>query len=337
MCWAGRYFRQISLGLVFLLSTSLGYAQGKGPNIWEARLNDFEDEGYVQAVAALFSGFEDQSARLSPGETGRVGIKVYTSSGPGLSTPLPLVRAVIHVLEQRGFKRENLFILGLEEHLLREAGFLPKLSAGWADFEGVPVYALSSGEYWNPVWYYESALPSTLSDSTAIKERLGDDRNSLLPMPLLQGIDFWINLPMVTVSDAFGVSGALANPTVWAISNNQRFLRSPHNAPMAIAEIAAIPELQSGWIFTIMTLERYQFMVGPQFNALYTHAEHLLWLSASAAALDYAALARVNTARKKLKFYPLPNTLPVLEYTRALGLGNYRNPQWIRKDLAQSD
>jgi hypothetical protein len=55
---------------------------------------------------------------------------------------------------------QNIFIIDQNEGLLRSAGFLPTKKAALAEFEGVPVYALDSGKYFNTDWFYESNLPS---------------------------------------------------------------------------------------------------------------------------------------------------------------------------------
>lgn len=297
--------------------------------VWKYQLNDFSEAAYQQAVEALFRAWE-QTNNLKPGAKGKVGLKVYTNSGPGLATPVALVRSVIDALLKRGWQRKNIFILDLNERLLRESGFLPKLSQGGSDFDGVPVYALESEQYFDPKWYYESPLPSSelpffpseiTSQTAAI---LDEDRKSFLPVPLLLEVDLWINLPVVTDHPALGISGALANATVWNISNYRRFLQNPANAPVAVAEMAAIPELKRGWAFTLLTLERYQYIGGPAFNFLYTRSEPLLLLSTNPVALDYSMYSKINEDRVENRFQPIQPEPLWLNYSQTLGLGDYK-------------
>src|ERR1700722_17259854 len=73
--------------------------------VWQARLRDFSDAEYDRAVEALISNFEQSTGRrLVPGKKGRAGLKIYSDSGPGMATPVPLVRGVIAALRRRGFE-----------------------------------------------------------------------------------------------------------------------------------------------------------------------------------------------------------------------------------------
>jgi hypothetical protein len=298
--------------------------------LFECRLNGFSQADYQAAVNLTLAQFEHFAGReLKPGEKGKVGLKVFTSSGPGLSTPLPLVRSVINALVERGYAREDIIIVDMFERRLREAGFLPRLSQGGHDFEGSPVVALEGGEHYVPEWFYDSPLPSREVGSPARHFDVGDyqpdpeERKSFLPVPLFLGVDFWINLPMVADNQAFGLSGAIANATLWNISNSNRFLESPANAPVAMAEIAAIPELTETWLLTMLTLEHYQFMGGPRYNAGYSRGEPALWTSANPVILDFLMWRRINAWRERLSL-PLIEPEPLfLEYCRSLGLGEY--------------
>lgn len=299
--------------------------------VWEYRLADFSEPTYRTGVEALFSSFEQLSGRaLEPGPRRRVGIKVYTNSGEGLTTPTNLVAGVIASLEARGFQRNEIFLIDVRNLFLREGSFLPALSRRDSGpyFRGVPVYALENGGFFNDVWYYDNPLPS--QSAIALRaDLLGDyyseedpeERRSYLPVPLLTGVDFWINLPVAVDHPALGLSGAVANATLWNVSNRDRFFVSPANAPIAMAEIAAIPEMLAGWAMTILPLERYQYIGGPRFNSLYTESERLLWMSVDPVVLDSMILEKIDAARARRGFRPLGPMLPVLEYAAQLGVG----------------
>lgn len=310
--------------------------------VWEYALSGFGDSAYQAGVKALFRSFEESTGKnLAPGSEGRVGIKIYTNSGRGLSTPMPLVKAVIGELVNRGYERRQIFLIDVEEFKLRDSGYISSLSDRQRGdvFDGVPVYILDSADHFDPVWYYESPLPamSQLASNAELfgsfgGETLPDERKSFLAKPLLTDVDFWINIPMVTDHPTMGINGALVNATLWNIGNRNRFFVSPANAPIAVAEIAAIPELASGWAMTLVPLERYQFIGGPVFNSLYTRSESLLWMSVNPVILDALMLRRVNNYRRSLGFPVISDNLPLLNYAESLGIGtrDLSRIQWIR-------
>ncbi len=299
--------------------------------VYEAELSDFTGAVYGRAVEALLARFEaDSGRRLVPGEHHRAGLKVYSDSGAGLATPLGLVRALIQALEHRGFTRDALCIVGLSGNRLREAGFLPPLSVGGSTFDGVPVFVLESGKYYDPAWFYDSPLPAARV-SLSREDDLGDvagsalsdaERRSLLPVPLMFDVDFWINLPSCSDHPILGVNGALVNATLWNASNTLRFFRSPANGPAAAAEIAAIPELRATWACTIISLEHYQFIGGPVFNSLYTLSEPRVWLSDNPVMIDALLRQRINAGRAEAGFRGLPSDLRLLAYGEQVGLGS---------------
>lgn len=275
-------------------------------------LAGFDKQSYYQALEKALTRFEMQrGSPLKPGPKGKIGLKPYTYSGPGLCTPLALLQALIELLEHRGFERQNMLIVDFHENQLRKCGILPPLSTGGSSFEGVSVYALDRGVYWDEAWVYDSNLPTleyfgayplfSLSSQTAWEK----ERKSYLNPLLLCDVDCWINLPMLTSNAVLGVSGALANATLLNMSNHKRFLSSPSICPMAVAELAAIPELQDTCIFSLLSLELYQYIGDYTFNAYYTESEPLLLLSNAPAALDYTLLKKINKARLRRNFAPI--------------------------------
>jgi hypothetical protein len=294
---------------------------------------------YATEIEAIIGAYENRVGQgLAPGERGKVGLKVNTRSGRGLSTPLRLLRAVIAALEARGFDRESILIVDYSAHNLREAGVMPPLSRGKALFEGCPVVALDTGDFFDKEWFYDSPLPPALQQEPGLMaesrgraelEEGARARKSFLPEPLIFEVDFWFNLAVGVDDPALGVDGALANATLWNVSNSQRFLVNQATASAAVAEIAAIPELEERLVLNFVTLERYQFIAGPFFNSIYTRSEPRLWMSSDPVALDRLLYDRINTIRVLEGFpeiQPIPKQLP---FAASLGLGEFE-PERIR-------
>ena len=306
-------------------------AAPKALPVWQVKLSDYSQDDYAKGVNALFAQYEAVTGRkLVPGKKKRVGLKIYTDSGPGMATPVPLVQAVIAALEARGFEHNSIFLVGLNQLRLRMTGYLPSLVTGKTPFEGNQVYVLESGRYYDPVWFYDSPLPERFDPVFAAQQTKDvpnnstkeEDRKSFLATPLFLDADFWINLPVYTDHPVLGVNGALVNATLWNASNTARFFRSPANAPAAVAEMSAIPELRETWVFTIASLEHYQFIGGPFFNSLYTRSEPLMWMSQDPVILDALMRDRIDHWRKREGFEPISEDIRTLEFAETLGVGS---------------
>jgi hypothetical protein len=306
------------------------------PSVWEGHLQNFSQEAYTKEVERMLTDFEHATGRrLVPGAKKKVGLKIYTDSGPGMATPVPLVRAVIAALQKRGFAPGNIFLVGLNQLRLRMSGYLPSLITGKSPFPGHPIYVLESGKFYDPVWFYDSPLPQRF-DPIFMENQTKDvpndttkdeDRKSFLATPLFLDTDFWINLPVYTDHPTLGVNGSLVNATLWNASNTARFFRSPANAPAAVAEMSAIPELRETWAFTLVSLEHYQYIGGPYFNSLYTVSEPLLWLSRDPVMLDSMMLDRINLWRKRSGFNPVSEEIRTLQFAEMLGVGSTHTDQ----------
>ena len=304
--------------------------------VWQSRLAAFDEATYAAQVEKMIAAFEQASGkRLVPGPKRKAGLKIYADSGPGLATPLPLVKAVIASLKKRGFEHNGIFLVGLNALRLRMTGYLPSLVSGSTPFSGNPVYVLESGRYYDPVWFYDSPLPQRFDPIFAQEQTKGvqanttkdEDRKSFLATPLFLDADFWINLPVFTDHPTLGVNGALVNATLWNASNTARFFRSPTNAPAAVAEMSAIPELRQTWMFTLASLEHYQFVGGPFFNSLYTVSEPLLWLTNDPVMMDSLARDRINGHRRQQGFENLDEEVRTLEFAETLGVGSTKTKQ----------
>jgi hypothetical protein len=306
---------------------------GSRDPVWEAHLSSFDQANYDRAVEDLISAFERaRRHRVAPGAKKKVGLKVYTDSGPGLATPVPMVKAVIAALQRRGFENQNIFIVVLNSLRARMTGYLPSLVTGQTPFPGNPIYVLESGRFYDPLWFYPSPLPERFDPAFAAHQTRDDsntttkdeDRNSFLDTLLFLDADFWINLPVYTDHPVLGVNGALVNATLWNASNTARFFRSPANAAQAVAEMSAIPELRETWLFTIASLEEYQFIGGPYFNSLYTVSEPRVWLSNDPVMMDSLMRDRIDLWRRKEGFDPISEDIRTLEDAELLKVGSTR-------------
>jgi hypothetical protein len=299
--------------------------------VWQARLPAFTDADYDREVERIISSYEKVSGKaIAPGAKKKVGLKIYSDSGPGMATPTGLVKAVIAALQRRGYANSNIFLVGLNQLRLRMTGYLPSLVTGETLFKGNPVFVLESNRYYDPVWFYDSPLPERFDPIFAAHQTEGvpndstkeEDRKSFLATPLFLDTDFWINLPVYTDHQVLGVNGALVNATLWNASNTARFFRSPATAPAAVAEMSAIPELRETWRFSIASLEHYQFIGGPYFNSLYTKSEPLVWLSTDPVMMDSLMRAKINLWRKHEGFEPISDEIRTLEFAQTLGVGS---------------
>lgn len=339
-----RPFAHLSPGLVFLAlclcAGSRAATAGGAPlpkstppmePVWQTRLAGFDEATYERQVEKLIASFETTTGRrLTPGGKRKVGLKIYADSGPGLATPVPLVKAVIVALRRRGFDNADIFLVGLNALRLRMTGYLPSLVSGETPFSGNPVYVLESGRYYDPVWFYDSPLPQRFDPIFAQEQTKGvpntstkdEDRKSFLATPLFLDADFWINLPVYSDHPTLGINGALVNATLWNASNTARFFRSPANAPAAVAEMSAIPELRQTWMFTLASLQHYQFIGGPFFNSLYTVSEPVLWLSNDPVMMDSLARDHINDHRKRQGFEHVDEEIRTLEFAETLGVGS---------------
>jgi hypothetical protein len=299
--------------------------------VWQAHLQGFEEADYDDAVEKLIASYEKATGHIiRPRLKKKVGLKIYSDSGPGMATPVPLVKAVILALRKRGYANQDIFLVGLNQLRLRMTGYLPSLVSGDTPFKGNPVFVLESNRYYDPVWFYDSPLPERFDPIFAAHQTEGvpntstkdEDRKSFLATPLFLDTDFWINLPVYTDHPVLGVNGALVNATLWNASNTARFFRSPATAPAAVAEMSAIPELRETWLFSIASLEHYQFIGGPFFNSLYTRSEPLVWLGADPVMLDALMRAKIDQWRRREGFNPISDDIRTLEFAETLGVGS---------------
>jgi len=88
--------------------------------------------------------------------------------------------------------------------------------------------------------------------------------------------------------------------------------------------MSAIPELRQTWMFTITSLEHYQYIGGPFFNSLYSKTEPLIWLSTDPVMLDALMRDKIDRARRANGFENISEEIRTLEFAETLGVGSTR-------------
>jgi hypothetical protein len=264
----------------------------------EQKLGGFQDKDYAPAVEKTLAEFESRTGvSLRPGDLRRCGLKLSSDGGAGLATPKPLVRAITAALIRRGFAQKAITLCDTRSESLRQAGFLPPLSTQSQTFEGFPVAAW---EIFAANWAKESQLRyenQVLPRAGAQEVPWGDARVSVLPKTLIDEVDFWINLPVLSDSKSLGVHGAMASASLGNMANAERFLDNPFNASKVAVEVCAIPKLAKRNVLTILSLERYQVLGGPSFDASWCRSEKTLLSSANPVIIDFIGLQKINAGR----------------------------------------
>jgi hypothetical protein len=351
----------VALAFLFLAPTMVGASFWGAGNersfydglIYACNVQDFSPKSYRESVRWIMGAFEARTGRnLVPGEKHRVGIKIYTASGEGLRTPPELIRAVVAELEARGFSRTDIFLLDANAQFMRDSGYLPPLSkiSEGALYEGLRVRVLDDGSMYDDVWFYDNPLPSALISESGLRivtqpedspedeqsssappseqpapgslaDDGGEGRKSFLPAPLINDVDFWINLPVLLDHRTMEISCALANASLWNVSNRERFFGSPANAPVAMAEIAAIPELNDNWALTILSLEYYQFVGGPVFNSNYVRSDPVIIGGSDPAIIDAWGARRLNAYRESEGFERINLPPYACSFAKIVGIG----------------
>jgi hypothetical protein len=264
----------------------------------EQKLSGFEDRDYAAAVEKTLGEFEGRTGlSLRPGELEALRPEAFLRRRPGTghaqaprpgpdrSPPAPRLRP-------------------RRDHAVRRQARQPPPSR-------LPAFALLPARRFRriPVLAWETLAPGWAADSRLRYENQvlprpgtqnvpwGDARVSVLPKTLIDEVDFWINLPVLSDSRSLGVHGAMAAASIGNMANAERFLDNPFNASKAAVEVCAIPKLAKRNVLTILSLERYQVLGGPGFDASWCRSEKTLLGSANPVIIDFIGLQKINAGR----------------------------------------
>lgn len=284
----------------------------KCDRLFELNMEGRSIKEYRQAIEKILCWQEKlKGETFRPGGKGRAAIKIHCSSGKGLETPANLVRGAIDALCARGYRKKDIFLIDVALLKMWECGFISTLGPGPRDFYGVSVYALDSDPCWDEAWFYDCPLlggnfrlaQNSLHayDSSSITQK----RRSYLPVFLLFDVDFWLNLTTVRGDTNLGICGAVANATLFNISNNHRFLHAPENAAVSCCEIFAIPEFRAVPIVHIVDLHCFQLIDRTYYDAYFCRNEKMLIASSDPFLVDFYCWRLLNNWRKRVGFGPI--------------------------------
>ena len=329
-----------SLFLATLEAEDLEPAQplDKAVVTWQTKLPACDRASYRAALSRLLAQYEKAVGKTIDAKSfDAIGLKVQTTNAPGLATPRVLVDATIDWLMARGFGKETIFLLDLHSRGLRFAGYLPALSVGGDKYRDFSVKVLTGGGHFRSEWFHESPLPPSpdhsvqvrLAHPNDLKAQWREGRRSYLPTPLMLGKVGWINLPVLKDSVSLGVEGAVANASLWNVGNNRRFIDRKSTAPAAAIEILAVPELWDRHLFSVLSLEKFQYSGGRSFQAAYLASRPALLLSPNPIGLDAAALDVLRAEREKHDLFPRTKEQLLFQYARSLKLGDAREAKVV--------
>lgn len=303
----------------------------------EQQLAGFDEKSYAGALELTLTEHEQRTGlAFKPEKLGKCGLKISSDAGSGLATSKPLIRALTAALMRRGFTQKTILICDSHPESLRQAGFLPTLSTEAQTFEGFTVLAWDNfAADWakDPSLRYENqVLPRAGAQNVA----WGDARVSVLPKTLVDEVDFWINLPVLSDSKSLGVHGAMAAASLGNMANAERFLDNPYNASKVAVEVCAIPKLAGRNRLNILSLEAYQVLGGPTFDASWLRSEKVLLASANPVIIDFIGLLKINAGRARSGVETIHPEPPIFAAANAgeIRLGTCRPAEITRVQLS---
>jgi uncharacterized protein (DUF362 family) len=240
------------------------------------------DAGRIQALLdramqALFGRDNPPATALaawrrlvSPGD--RVGLKVNTLGGRGISSSLELVLAICERLQQAGVKPGDIIVWDRDSDEMEHAGF--KLSIGG---DRVQCFGTDRVDYEPDLAAYGSV-------------------GSRLSKILTRYTNVLINVPVLKDHDGAGVTIALKN-MYGVIHNPNKY--HPNGCDPYIADLNMLPEIRSRMRVTICDATTAMFEGGPGFKPEHSWKCNTLLVSQDPVALDATGWQMIE--RKRLE------------------------------------
>jgi uncharacterized protein (DUF362 family) len=228
-----------------------------------------------RAMPPLFSRGSSSDAGIGawkklvrPGE--RVGLKVNTLGGRGISTNTALVEAICERLQQAGIKAGDIVVWDRDSSEMERAGF--KISMG-----GNRVQCFGTDRV-----DYEEELAAHGSVGSRVSKIL------------TRYTDVLINLPVLKDHDSAGVTIALKN-MYGVIHNPNKY--HPNGCDPYVADLNMLPEIRSRMRLTICDATTAMYEGGPGFKPEHSWRCNALLVSEDPVALDATGWRMIERKR----------------------------------------
>jgi uncharacterized protein (DUF362 family) len=247
-----------------------------GSKVDSGRVLSLLDRG-MQTLYGVDSPQQAWKNLVHPGE--KVGLKVNTIAGRGLSTNSVVVEAICERLQQAGIQARDIIVWDRENSELERAG-----------------YRLSSDV---------NHLRCLGSDAFGYEEQpesFGTARSRLSKI-LTRNCDVLINVPILKDHSDAGITAALKN--MYGVIDNPYRLHGG-GCSSGIADLNMLPAIRTKMRLTICDATTAAFDGGPSFDPESTWQYNGLIMARDPVALDYTAWQIIERKRAEQKLKTLP-------------------------------
>lgn len=278
----------------------------------------------VNAAVVRLSGEREPAAAwrrfVSPND--RVGIKIYTSPGPVMSTRREVVDAVIEGLRGAGVPLSKVIVFDRYEAHMEAAGY----RLGQRN-DGVTFAATLPERGYDPNAFVDLVPPGKLiwGDCEFRRERAADtDQVSTLSHVssiYTQDIDKMINLPTLMSDASLGLYGCQLNASLGLVDNFRRLRRATAVRDDSLADLFGSDLLRKKCVLHLLDGLIGQFAGGPAFDPSVCWPHQAIYAGRDPVAIDTLALHELNLRRPAARVEPLEVKAPYLDTAAGIGLG----------------
>jgi uncharacterized protein (DUF362 family) len=241
--------------------------RGNGSSIDPKRALKLLDRS-MQALFDVDHPNEPWKKLVHPGE--RVGLKINTLGGRGISNNAELVEAICERLQEAGIKARDIIVWDRDMEEMERVGFRAASAANRVQCLGT-----------DRVGYEEE-----LSTFGSVGSRLSKI--------LTQRCDVMINVPVLKDHEGAGVTIALKN--MYGVIHNPNKCH-PNGCNPYVADVNMLPTIRSKMRLTICDATTACFEGGPGFKPQYAWKENALLVSQDPVALDYTGWQIIERKR----------------------------------------